>query len=173
MSIENIKRLRVEAGIVPSERQYLYRIVSKYRPKCILETGSGVSSLCFLEAFKKIEGGSLYSIDLPELENRGSCKITWQRQPNWYIYEEDILVRLPILCGQLSHIDLFFHDSEHTSQHILFEFNCVEPKLESNSLIGIHDIAHPDMLEFIGWLNRQNDFDYVGCKRHLGFWRKK
>ena len=173
MGIEEIKKINIEAGIVPSERQFLYKIVSKYKPRCILETGSGASSLCFLEALKDIERGVLYSIDLPNLEGRGSCKFTWKEQSNWHIYEEDIIIRLPILCSQLDNIDLFFHDSKHTSQHLFFEFNCVEPKLQSNSLIGIHDITHPDMLCFIGWLNKQCNFEYVGCKRHLGFWRKK
>jgi len=178
----DIRKLQIPAGIVPSECDYLYRVVRKYKPTYIVETGSGASSISFLLGLADLGSGILISIDQPNFDgcrkerDIEEVERLWQQirehYPEWVIYNENIITRLPLVTRDLPRIDLFFHDSNHTSEHVFYEFKTVVPHMNKGALFGMHDIRHDKLQQFITTINANKNFRYIGKCRQLGFWRK-
>ena len=151
---EGILRLSIPSAVNPVEAEYIHNIVLKYKPKNIIETGSGKSSLAILFALRENDNeGRLHSIDLPNLKlgqraldcNKNIINKLWRDVlrifPQWDIREKDICKELPILLNEVSCVDMFFHDSLHTEEHIFFEWNLLmaSNKLVKGGLFGMHD----------------------------------
>lgn len=180
IDINAIKKILVDDGVTQSERDFLYRLVLKYKPTTVIETGSGASSLSILAGLSVLQQGMLHSIDLPGLENRTtSAKEAWYIIQNsklnnhWKIYEDNVYNRLPILIVDIQVVDMFFHDSKHTSEHVRFEFNLVNSKLRVGGLFGMHDIRLLEMQEILQHMNGRKDFRFIGKKRQAAFWIKE
>jgi predicted O-methyltransferase YrrM len=59
----------------------------------------------------------------------------------FHVQTGDAKVLLPPLIDSLDSIDLFFHDSDHTYDHMMFEFDQAMRKLSPSGLIIADDIA--------------------------------
>lgn len=182
-SLKDILQIQITSGIKPSECEWLYEIVKKYKPRFAIETGSGLSTLCILAAMRENGFGELRSIDLPYLEGKRSrnskgdaVKQLWcdirKHYKTWVVYEQDIEVALPQVVQNLPQVDFFFNDSRHTSEHVLFESNIVIPKMVKGSVFGMHDVGHPGLQQFVNILRSNREFEYIGRCRHLAFWYK-
>lgn len=121
----------------------IYSILRCVQPDVVVETGvaSGVSSAYILKAMQENGKGTLYSIDLPnhELEyfpDLGLIPVSLlpkDKPPGFavpdYLKDKWRLTLgpsqdlLPKLLDELGSIDIFFHDSEHTLENMLFEYN--------------------------------------------------
>lgn len=120
----------------------LYVIVRILKPSIVVETGvaAGLSSAFILRALEDNNEGVLYSVDLPNYEVVYGPKIGMApisilpegRKPGWII-PQDLRNRwnlilgmssmtLDVLLGNLGYIDMFFHDSEHTYDNMMFEY---------------------------------------------------
>lgn len=144
---------------------FLYALVRLNQPRVIVETGvfDGFYSACFLQALFENEerggkGGTLVSIDLPaneEIEDstrRLPVRTGLPRgeQPGWAIpahlrrlwrpHFGDSRQLLPKVLVQVDEVDLFFHDSLHTHDHMTFEFETAWPKLSQQGLLLSHDV---------------------------------
>jgi len=148
---------------------YLYALCRFLKPHIVVETGVGlgVSSNFILQALRDNGFGELYSIDYPRSIYSSDvgirineCAYTAQDGlPGWlvpdYLRERWTLLlgksrdRLPPLCEHLGAIDLFFHDSEHTYQNMLEEYETVWPYIREKGILASHDID---------WNNAFNDF---------------
>jgi hypothetical protein len=155
-------------GLVPGA--LLYALVRTLRPTLVVETGvaSGLSSLFILGAMRDNGHGRLVSIDLPFTEDGGEpaaivpgtsiTKEQWSPIPpgeahGWLVPEPlrdrwdlrlgDARELLPGVLAALGKIDVFLHDSLHTLDHMLFEFETVWPHLGSGGLLASDDLGRP------------------------------
>lgn len=153
----------------------LYLITRAIKPKIVLETGvaSGRSSAFILEAIRANGCGQLYSIDLPQYysQNKPETYITSEgnrelkgfvpagHEPGWLVPKDlrlywnlilgDSKVELPKILSEIGQVDVFYHDSDHSYQSMLFEFDSAWPKLKDGGFILSDDI---------GWNNAWVDF---------------
>lgn len=108
----------------------LYLICKLLRPEIVVETGvaNGFSSTLILKALMENQKGKLYSIDFPnqpghEINNKIGWLIPDDLRSRWGLIIGDSKQELPALIEKLGRIDVFFHDSDHSYEHILFELN--------------------------------------------------
>jgi len=147
------------------DAQFLYWAVRKLKPKVVVQTGlsNGLScAFMMLALAKNGPEGRFYGIDLPHIFDprdpawtqkgeRYGVMIPEGKTSGWLmpdIYSDrfdveigDAKVLLPKLVDRLDTIDLFFHDSDHTYNHMMFEFEQVARKLASGGVVLADDIA--------------------------------
>ena len=129
-----------------SDALFLYSIIRHYRPRQIVEIGSGFSSAVMLDTnerfmnrsmrltFVEPESGRLRKLLKPDDQNAVS------------IIERRIQQIDASLVDQLAANDILFIDSSHVSKvgsdvnHILFE---LLPRLKPGVLVHFHDIRYP------------------------------
>jgi predicted O-methyltransferase YrrM len=142
-----------------SAARELFTIVRLLKPKRVIETGvgAGFSSLHFLEALKRNGEGQLYSIDLPNADPTFRLPsglppgflVPSDLRSRWDLRLGPTLELLPALLGSLTDVDMFFHDSGHDYNNMLFELNSVFPKVKPGGLIIIDDtISNTAALDF-------------------------
>lgn len=174
----------------------LYCLVRLIKPKVIVETGvaSGRSSAVILSALQKNNKGTLYSVDLPQyyegnspelyITDEGNNELTGflpkGREPGWLVPDDlrdrwklilgDSKIKLPKLLKSLDQIDLFYHDSDHSYDYMLFEFELAWPLIRKQGFLLSDDIH---------WNNAFGDFikkishDSVYVYRNFGIIHKK
>jgi predicted O-methyltransferase YrrM len=124
-----------------------YAIVRALRPKCIIETGiaSGVSSVYLLLAMRKNGQGQLHSIGLPDAaflpvgKEMGWIVPEWLRG-SWTVHEGDARELLPRLFNELGEVGVFIHDSLHTYDHMMWEFQIAYPHLPPLGVLISDDV---------------------------------
>jgi hypothetical protein len=139
--------------------ELVYVLTSLSRPGVTVETGvfDGLSSAVVLQALQDNGRGILISIDPPatkviaESTHRMREKtLPPNCQPGWAIpdylrnrhrlFLGDSRTLLPEVLEQHPRIDSFLHDSLHTYEHQLFEYENVWPHLSTNDLLMSDDI---------------------------------
>lgn len=143
----------------------LYVLVRALKPDVVIETGisSGRSSTAILDALDKNKKGTLYSFDLPKLNQTGvigvvSVNENSYRQyipkevdePGWLVPKElqsrwvktlgDSNVDFPRIAKTLPKIDIFFHDSDHTYATMMNEYKTAWPKIQRGGLLLSDDV---------------------------------
>jgi predicted O-methyltransferase YrrM len=144
---------------------FLYWLVRKLKPRTIVQTGvcNGLSSaFMMLGLVKNGPEGRLHVIDLPPVFDSkdpgwtvkgkvyGVC-IPEGKSSGWIVpdaYRDrfeimtgDAKALLPKLVDKVDSIDLFYHDSDHTYDHMMFEFDQAKRKLRPGGLIVGDDIS--------------------------------
>jgi hypothetical protein len=174
---EQFRSLHIEsADLFAKKILNQYAAVRALVPDCIVETGvaNGVSSYYLLLALQKNGHGRLYSIGLPDPaflppgKNPGWLVPEWLRA-SWKVHLGDTRALLPGVLAQLGKIGIFIHDSLHTYDHMMWEFETAYPHLQSGGLLFSDDAL---------WNNAFHDFARrVGTPdarilRGVGFLRK-
>jgi predicted O-methyltransferase YrrM len=123
----------------------LYAILKKYRPNTFLETGiaNGYSAAVILSAMKKNGKGSLTSIDITDkFEFFGKRqKVGWIVPDNLAtVWEIKIGPTKEILPKIESNFDMFYHDSDHSEENMLFEFEWANAHLKLGGVLISDDI---------------------------------
>jgi predicted O-methyltransferase YrrM len=140
-------------------KEFLYMAVRLARPEIMVETGvfDGVSSAVILQAMSDNGGGKLISVDLPANEtiagstnNMIDTTLPPNVKPGWavpdYLRKQyhlmlgDSRELLPRIFDQYPKIDIFFHDSLHTFEHMYFEYTTAWPHLVPGALLLSDDI---------------------------------
>lgn len=105
-----------------------YSIVRHRRPERVVETGvaHGVTTRFILEALARNGSGRLWSIDLPPLIERHlqtevGIAVPERCRDRWTLVRGSSRQRLRPLLQRLGAIDLFVHDSMHTTRNLHFE----------------------------------------------------
>lgn len=144
---ENMKRA-IEGGMIKAldysllvnsyasaYRWVLYALVRQTRPHAVIETGvgRGVSTSAILLGLQANGGGDLYSIELTKNEEKGVLVPKILRS-NWHLIFGGAKNVLPDLLRKVQ-VDMFFHDSLHSKEHMLFEFSTVDPYLRNGRVI--------------------------------------
>ena len=132
------KAVKDDAGVRSVASAVLYSLVRKYQPKMLVETGIhfGVSSTLFLLALKNNGFGKLVSIGSWKDERRGSY-IPESLKSNWTEIVGRSQNELPKLSGN---IDFFCHDSEHSYDCMLFEYEWALAHMKKGVIVT-HDIG--------------------------------
>ena len=134
----------------------LYLLVRLIKPRYIVETGAlhGHSSAFMLQGLHDNNQGELISIDLPAYSFIKDsivedylplgCEPGWG-VPDYLRYRHRLIMGdskklLKQYLQECGEIDMFFHDSLHTFEHMYFEYNCVWPYLSPGGLLISDDI---------------------------------
>ena len=121
----------------------LYVLCRKLRPDTVVETGvaSGVSSAYILCALEENRHGALYSIDLPW----GRTKQSGWLIPDYLRHRWQLILgrsseELIPLLEKLGTIDIFLHDSEHSYQNMLWEYQTAWLHLKGGGILLSHNV---------------------------------
>ena len=133
--------------------KWIYCVVRATKPDVMVETGvaHGYSSWIILNAMHKNEKGKLYSVDLPNNDTNAAYNFDkttpqtgWlvpdQLKPKWELHLGDAYQLLPQLIEQLKQVDIFFHDSDHSYEHMKFEFDTMFPAVKKGGIIVSDDV---------------------------------
>lgn len=139
--------------------EFLYIMVRVHAPSLFVETGvfDGQSSSVILRAMEENGRGKLISIDLPATEEIAGSTHRMQEttlppgcQPGWVVPDYlkgrydlrlgDAKVLLPQVFGAFPRVDVFFHDSLHTYEHMYFEYTTSWPYVVPGGLVISDDI---------------------------------
>lgn len=139
---------------------HLYCVIRALRPNTIVETGvaSGLSSSLILKALDANGLGHLHSIDLPYQVALPDGKQTGWVVPEdlrhrWSLHIGDAKQLLPEVLGEIGELDLFFHDSLHTYEHMWFEYETAWKHLPMGGVLLSDDIfAFQAFAEFTHWV---------------------
>jgi len=142
--------LRDVPYILP-EASELYMIVRALKPGVVVETGvaSGLSSAHILLALAVNGRGTLHSIDLPNVQ-AGSVVpadratgwiVPHALRGHWNLQLGDSRKLLPVLLEELGEVDMFLHDSDHSYDHMRFEFELALLRLREGGLL-LSDDTH-------------------------------
>jgi len=129
----------------------LYVIARALKAENIIETGvaQGKSSAILLLALERNRKGRLCSIDLPNPLGKqladGAFTSTGQRDIGWMVPDYlrsrwnlilgDAKTELPRVLNSMDKVDIFFHDSLHTYDHVKFEIETVKSKMKGGVII--------------------------------------
>ncbi len=157
-------------GYDPAETLYLF--VRALKPQIIVETGvaGGESSTFILQALEDNKVGTLYSIDLPppqgyKLGDSHVYYLPEGKQSGWII-PDALRHRWHLVLGassevlspllrELGHIDIFLHDSLHTRENMLWEYQTAWPFINEGGLLLSHDIyCNESFIEFCSFVKR-------------------
>ncbi len=133
--------------------------------KSVVETGvaRGITSRVILQALEQGGEGHLSSIDLPALdtaihEQIGAAVPTGLRE-RWTLVNGTSRRQLPALLARLGEIDLFVHDSSHTTRNTSFELEqawssmrrgaLLADDIERNEAFGRFTRSRPEVPAFI------------------------
>jgi predicted O-methyltransferase YrrM len=154
-------------GRMGAHQEYLYRLIRATQPKIVVETGvyRGVSSAFALAALRDNGDGKLVSIDLPSasytIRETGMVDsspllrneevgfvIPSDLRRLWTLRVGDVRHELPRLLTEEPAIDMFYHDSEHTYDTMMWEYEQALPHIKTGGLLTSDDVgwnaAFPD-----------------------------
>lgn len=130
--------------------EVLYVLVRASRPEVVVETGVlyGASSCHILAALDANGAGELHSIDLgtPPGEPPYNYLVHPDLMGRWDYIEGEVRRVLPPLLAHLGHIDMFYHDSLHTFEHMTWEYQTAARWLRSDGVLASHDVRVADGL---------------------------
>lgn len=134
---------------------FLYLLIRSIKPDIVVETGvsSGESSTFILQAIADNKKGKLHSIDLPPESDQQERMIIFPSGetsgwviPNnlrdrWELHLGTSQKLLLPLLQKLKSIDIFFHDSLHTYDHMMFEYETSWDFIRNGGILISDDIA--------------------------------
>jgi predicted O-methyltransferase YrrM len=128
----------------------IYVICRLRSPNAVLETGVayGVTSAFALQALEVNQKGTLFSVDLPplgkEADQHVGAFIPHQLRERWRLHRGNTRRVLPDLLPSIGKLDLFVHDSLHTSRNMIFEFETIWPFLRPGAVLVADDVGLND-----------------------------
>ena len=125
----------------------MWCLVCHLRPDDVVETGvaHGLSSRVTLEALERNGTGRLWSIDLPALtasERRAEVGVAVpdRLRQRWAYLEGASRRRLPRLLRELGQIELFCHDSLHSTRNVRWELTTAWRALRPGGMVVVDDV---------------------------------
>lgn len=125
---------------------FLYSVLRRFRPRRIIEVGSGFSSAVMLDTNERFLGRSMRLTFIEPDSRRLRALLRDDDLGQVEILERRIQHVDPAIVDQLTANDILFIDSSHVSKagsdvnHILFE---LLPRLASGVIIHFHDVLYP------------------------------
>lgn len=143
--------------------KWIYCTVRHLKPMIMVETGvaHGNSTWITLNAMRKNGIGQLISLDLPNNDTNSGYNLGahegdtgWlvpdELRNNWELVLGDAKENLPKVFEQYPEVDIFFHDSAHTYEHMAFEFKEAWPRIKRGGVLISDDVhLHTAFSEFV------------------------
>lgn len=153
----------------------LYSLMRALEPEIVVETGGtpGKSSAAILKALSENNKGHLYTLDLPPQttaatlnpsdihclrpESDVSC---WAIEPalrsrHTLLFGDTKATLIP-LFRQLKEVDVFIHDSDHSYEHMMFEFKASWDFIKKGGLLISDDVStNASFSDFAKMMNRE------------------
>ena len=134
---------------------FCFLLLRLAKPAVVVETGcaSGWTSALLLFALHQNNAGHLWSIDIPPKAGERSMDWTLPQElspgflvperlrDRWTLTLGDAREHLMPLLRQQQPVDVFLHDSDHTYQHMMWEYTSVWPHLRPGGLLMSDDIG--------------------------------
>jgi hypothetical protein len=149
----------------PGFARAVWCLTHHLQAKSVVETGvaRGITSRVILEALEQDGAGSLSSIDLPALDTsiheQIGAAVPARLRGRWTYLTGTSRRQLPPLLAGLQGLDLFVHDSSHTTRNLTFELEqawkamgsgaLVADDIERNEAFGRFTSSHPEAQAFI------------------------
>jgi predicted O-methyltransferase YrrM len=121
------------------------------RPERVIETGvgRGLTTRVVLDALERNGAGHLWSVDLPPLLDRHlaaetGAMVTPGLMRRWTLIHGSSRHVLPKLLDDLGSVQLFVHDSMHTTRNVTFELEHVWPALSAGAVALVDDVDRND-----------------------------
>jgi predicted O-methyltransferase YrrM len=125
---------------------FLYSMIRNYKPKQIIEIGSGYSSAVMLDTNERFFNNSINLTFIEPYTERLKSLLNENDYENTTIIEKDVQgVQLEVF-EKLNPGDILFIDSTHvvkTGSDVNYIFFEILPKLKKGVLIHFHDIFYP------------------------------
>ncbi len=161
---EVLLRLDLEGG-GRSRALLLYAALRRRRPGVVIETGcfTGWDTALVLLALTRNGHGHLYTLDLPGYGEAKPDDVAFQAslplgglppdlapgflvpdalRDRWTLRLGDARALLPALLSEIADpVDVFFHDSEHSYGHMMWEYTTVAPYLGPGALLASDDLS--------------------------------
>ena len=124
-------------------------LVRHLRPAVVIETGvaRGLTTSILLEGLEANGDGRLWSVDVPplirdDLANETGSAVAPDQRRRWTLLRGSSRRMLPGLVAGLDRagVDLFLHDSMHTTRNVGFELAQVWPALAPGGVVLADDI---------------------------------
>jgi predicted O-methyltransferase YrrM len=124
-------------------------LVRHLRPEVVIETGvaRGLTTSVVLEGLEANGDGRLWSVDVPplirdDLADETGAAVEAHRRRRWTLLRGSSRRMLPGLVDGLrpAPVDLFLHDSLHTTRNVRFELERVWPALAPGGVVLADDI---------------------------------
>lgn len=137
--------------------ELLYILVRAANCRSVVETGvaEGQSTAHILRALADNGGGILHSIDLPNQfyvtdsgevhaefnapDAEPGCLVPQELRRNWRLTLGSSRDKLQKVLDEYGEIDVFFHDSEHTSETMTFEYETAWPYIRHGGYLVSDD----------------------------------
>lgn len=143
------------------DAEFLYSIVRHFKPRMIVEIGSGHSTKIANQALiknKSLNSNSYKHICVEPYE------MPWLSQLNVEVIRNRVELCDPKLFSSLQHNDLLFIDSSHIIRpqgDVLFEYLEILPNLNSGVIVHVHDIFTP------------KDYPDPWIRENVSFWNEQ
>jgi predicted O-methyltransferase YrrM len=141
---DNIEYYYNNNSYMSGDSEYLYNIIRLFKPKRIIEIGSGYSTLMASNAIRQnISQNKNYNCDHICIE---PYEQDWLKKTGVTLIRERVEDIEVNFFKQLQRNDILFIDSSHIIRpqgDVLFEYSQILPILNSGVIIHIHDIFSP------------------------------
>ena len=155
----------------------LYCLVRIKQPEIVIETGcaTGTTASLILYALERNGSGHLHTLDLRDPADwisRGGLAtgflVPERLKARWSLTLQDAKVALPQLFSRLGKVDLFYHDSDHSYIHQMWELLTAWPYLTAGGILASDDLLDNTVLFD---LTRQvsNDLRVTSRQHNFGF----
>ena len=141
---EKIEYCYADGPFLSGDAEFLYNMIRYFKPKRLIEIGSGHSTLLALKAIKASQSEdhkySCQHICVEPFEN------SWLKELDIELIREKVEDLETSFFSQLEQNDILFIDSSHMIRpqgDVLFEYLELLPVLNSGVIIHIHDIFTP------------------------------
>jgi Methyltransferase domain len=122
-------------------------LVRHLAPEHVVETGvgRGLTSRTVLEGLEANGNGHLWSVDQPPplspaLSRQTGIAVPERLRPRWTYVRGTSRRRLPEIVAEVGSIDLFIHDSMHTTRNVEFELERIWPALRDGGAMLVDDV---------------------------------
>jgi predicted O-methyltransferase YrrM len=180
-------------GRADAYSEVLYVVLRVLRPEVVVETGValGYSSAYLLQALHDNAQGHLYSIDLPTTDEQGRVNADGVRDRVHVRSESETGAVIPAdlrerwtlslgssnpllvqLLDRLGTIDVFFHDSDHSYENMMWEYQAAWPHLRPGGMLLSDDVHWNAAFPEFSRTNGGASFRWFGPSGHRGALRK-
>jgi len=147
---------------------FIYNQVRNRKPSIVIETGvaNGFSTRLILSAMNRNRKGTLYST---EISGKVGYLLDGVERGRWRLKTGKNRAVFLSAISKLEKVDVFLHDSDHSYENMMFEFENILPKMAKGSIVMSDDVnTNSAFIEFSKKCNAKPKI-IPGVRRAFGF----